>query len=308
MKKSTIIIALIALLGIALQNCLPDDKKAPEITLLGVNGKTLRPTQNDTVVILQSKYLDPGVKVQDNKSQNLVAENNLSSLLNRNTKRLSRAGNHAITYTAKDEAGNVGTKDRKLNVVNISEVFTGTRNGSYYNPYKYRMYKRQTTHLDNSMVYDCNLTANSTICGAIDFPKVYNNPEGTPTAYKVTAHLWSENYASNFYSQHFGYLGKRNNENVPFYEIENGIEGSNITYQEAKNIILSFEYLKINEMTFDNGTIIKGKDYNGVPLSKIEYNPANGDIKTIKLVYTIQRADGRFDEVTEEYQKLFDQN
>ena len=323
-KKNIIIIVLSVISMIALQSCQPKDTAAPTITILGVDGKPLKPSQNDTTILLQSKYTDPGILVEDNKTRtdNIQISSDIDIALpkDKNDGRVNRISanntDHAyfITYTVTDDAGNSATAQRKIRVVNVSEPFAFLSKVKRF---------ASTLQIKDTTFSGIQITTDASTAGALIFPRVYSRYENGTLKYhpNLKAYLWSDSdtyvdinglNSDDGILAKIGYLGKRNNPSVPFYEDSRLFEGKyyNMTYQEAKKEILKFQYLVIpSQKSTDGSTTIEGlKDSNGKPLSKVIY--VAGAPKTIELVYKvtaiINGVTRQDDSVKETYDKQFE--
>jgi hypothetical protein len=99
-----------------------EDTESPIITLNGPSAVEIE---------IGTNWSDPGAKVTDNVNDNLGIYYKVDGVLTPNEGRelpqidTSVVGNHTITYTATDQAGNVGTAKRTVVVYNPI-VGTGT--------------------------------------------------------------------------------------------------------------------------------------------------------------------------------------
>jgi hypothetical protein len=111
----------------------PSDKTAPTIYFLADDGETID-KKGDTTVLLFTKYEDPGCYIEDNASlnENIQVSSDLEAVLPIEKKvashmgEVKKTGEYVITYSATDEAGNVGTRQKKITCKNISDIYSGT--------------------------------------------------------------------------------------------------------------------------------------------------------------------------------------
>lgn len=266
---SIIIVALIATTAI-LTSCRPKDVTGPKIYLLDKDGVITQDT--DTVVLLYTKYVDPGVKVEDNATQtsNIVVEDDGADVFSLTTSGyLRKVESIVLTYTAHDEEGNTSTNSRSIRIANISEAFAG----SYATT-------RNTQNLNDDTSYNSTIAVDSRIPGRLRFPKVYAHSwDGQKTYFKVNADLYHPEGLSKTFSETIAYMGTKADSETPFF--------SEMSYDEGIESILTFTMLRIdaqyytdslNNQVYIQGVTEVGTDY---PLSRIEYL---GDSKTIKRI------------------------
>lgn len=115
-KQITLAAAALFLAGsIVFTGCKKDDTTAPVVTLKGAS------TAN---VTLGTAYTDEGATADDDRdgdiSSSIVVDNPVTAS--------TPTGTYTVTYTATDEAGNVGTATRTVIVKNSSDNFAGTYN------------------------------------------------------------------------------------------------------------------------------------------------------------------------------------
>lgn len=115
--KNKIVLLSAAVIGsimFGLTGCSKDDTSAPLVTL---NGSSVED------VILNSAFTDAGATANDDEDGALAVS--VSGSVN-----VDRAGEYTLTYSATDEAGNVGSATRVVNVYNQAEIFDGNYNNS----------------------------------------------------------------------------------------------------------------------------------------------------------------------------------
>lgn len=290
MKRTlSIIIVVFAVFTAFLTSCGPKDTQAPKIYVLGHDGGYLEDHETDTTLLLWTRYSDPGVYCEDNATltENIVVTNDSASVFTASDdKYLRSVKSFVLTYTARDEEGNISTKPRNIRVANISEAFIG----SYAT-------RRTSQNLNNDTIYNSTLSVDNRIAGRLRFPKVYAHTwDGKKTYFKVNADLYSTNLSQTFNNRH-GYLGLKNNTNTAFFSI--------MTYTEAIDEILNIELLKIDAQDYTdslgNVVFIKGvEDINEIPLSRIEYLGGTHTIKRIVLELNVTKGNIP-DKVTEIY-------
>lgn len=271
MKRTlSIIIVVLTAFTAVFTSCGPKDTQGPKIYILGDGDVILPEGKTDTVVLLWTKYNDPGILVEDNATMTskIVVTNDSADVFTLSTDGYLRTVKEfTLTYTATDDEMNTSTKGRKIRVANISEAFIGS--------YKTT---RNSMNLNDDTSYNSTIAVDSRVAGRVRFPKVYAHSwDGRKTYFKVNADLYSTELSDVFNDRH-GYLGKSSDGDVPFF--------SDMTYTEAIESILSIEYLKIDAQDYvdslGNQVFIQGvEDINELPLSRIEYL---GDTKTIKRI------------------------
>jgi len=290
MKKSLVILLTTLIAAVFVFSACNSDTTGPKIYLLDAHGNTTQVA--DTTVLLFTKFTDPGVYVEDNatKNSNIIVESNASEELPVNTSGyLKKAEQVIITYTAKDEAGNISTLDRNVNIYNISQPFAN----SYATT-------RTTFNLNNDTSYNSNVTPDSKVPGRLRFSKVYAHTwDGERTYFRVNADLFDPENISDDFSEDIAYMGTASNSETPFF--------AGMTYKQAEDTILTFKYLKIDAQdytdTAENHTVyIQGVDEEGtgLPLSRIEYLAGSKTILRIVLELNVTK-NNVSDRVTEIY-------
>jgi len=272
MKTFDFLLIIIASISLALlSSCGSDeDTQPPSIYFLNSDGNVISDTDAEKTILLLSKYVDSGIQVEDNVSDvdNIIVGNDIFEVLSTNTfGQVKRTGEYIITYSAKDEAQNVGTKTKKIIVKNISTPFTGA-------------YSTERTNSEIAeTLYNSNVTADSQISGRLIFPKVYAQMfNGDASSFRLVADLFSQNYSPNF-SETFAYTGTADDPELAFY--------ARLDYEEALDSIMSFDLLKIaaQEFTddFGNDVQIAGRELDNLPLSRIEYVAGTKNISRVVL-------------------------
>ncbi len=291
MKKSLIVIVTTFIAALFIFSACNTDTQGPKIYLYGTDGKVTQ--KEDTTVLLYTKFVDPGVYVEDNatKNSNIIIEDNASEELPLNSSGyLKKAEQAEITYTAKDEAGNVSEKKRIVNIYNVAQPFVRSYTTT-----------RTTFNLNNDTSYSSNVTADSKIPGRLRFPKVYAHAwDGDRTYFRVNADLYDPIGISDVYSEEIGYMGTASNSDIPFFV--------NMTYEEAADEILTVKLLKIDAQqyqdTAENHSVsIQGvtQEGTGIPLSRIEYIGDSKTISKIVLELNVSKEGESPDRVTEIY-------
>ncbi len=114
MKKKIVLLsaAVISSLVLGLTGCSKDDTTAPVVTLAGASVEDL---------ILNDHYTDPGATANDD-------EDGALTVTVTGTVDHDRVGDYTLTYSATDEAGNVGSATRIVHVYNQAEIFDGNYN------------------------------------------------------------------------------------------------------------------------------------------------------------------------------------
>lgn len=95
-------------------SCAQDDTTAPIITLNG---------DAEISIDLQQPYVELGATAVDDEDGEVSVE--ISGSVNVNQK-----GEYIITYTATDEAGNIASEERIVNVVNSADLLAGAYNNA----------------------------------------------------------------------------------------------------------------------------------------------------------------------------------
>jgi len=247
-----------------------DDAQAPEIYFLNSDGDVVTSNQMDTTILLYTVYSDPGISVEDNvsDSEDIIVESDIIEVLLTNTYgQVRTCGTYTVTYSATDEALNVGTATKEIIVENVAIPFTGS-----YSTNRTNSEIAETT-------YNSTISADSRISGRLLFPKVYAQQIGEVSSYfKLAADLYSPDYSTQF-SETIAYTGTSADKETPFF--------STISYASALETILEFDLLKIDAQEFTddlgNEVQIAGRELDNLPLSRIEYVSGTKEISKIVL-------------------------
>jgi hypothetical protein len=300
-----IIVTIIALSNI-FSRCSTTDEIAPSVILLGVNGKPLKYNanlnltenddykgkngENDTVIILHTKYNDPGIKVEDNKwvGEELTITSNIKDFIPDKNQGYARRSNiFKITYTATDPDGNSGNAARFVTVENLSNFITNGGN-TYYN-----VLSESPSSL-NDTTYRTTFSRHASRAGAFTFRNAYARKEsdGITYRYNILGYLFSDspNYSKTL-DPNVGYMGNSDDNTKAFYEGK--------TYAEALEHIYDFKYIKIEsqEVTSVEGgrtATIEGlnDDSSGLPKSYIVYDKSTSSVQSIYLEYEVELPNG----------------
>ncbi len=287
-KKLFILLPIFVVFAFVLTSC-NSDTQGPKIYLLGADGDIVQ--DGDTTVLLYTKFVDPGVKVEDNASheENIILENNASEELSLTSSGyLKYTGEYEITYTATDEESNVSSIIRKLTVLNISQPFVNSYTTT-----------RTALHLVDTS-YRSSVTADTKIPGRLRFPKVYQHTwDGARTYFRVNADLYDPANLSDEASDAIAYMGTQSNKEIPYF--------ANMSYEEGIESITNFTYLRIDAQEYSDSTnthrvFIQGVVEEGtdLPLSHIEYIGGSSTILKIVLELNVTK-NGIVDRVTEVY-------
>ncbi len=308
--SSLIAFALLATLSFGF-TCCSGDGTAPKIYLLAKDGKTIDKV-GDTTILLYTKYVDPGCIVEDNAStdENIQIAFDGESVLPIEKKNAShmgevkKTGTYQVTYTATDEAGNVGTRSKNITIRNVSDIYTGR-----YWTEREATQENSWTDMGNDTTYYSNVSANTGVAGRLRFSKVaLHKYNGQVVSFKIDADLYSDDPAlSKEFSKQIGYLGTAEDKEKCMYD--------GMTYEQAVDTIRhKYIYLDIpidneeytayteSEDTVGYKVRIRGIKENGKPKSRIEYDDYglfriilelditfnNQSVQNYKEVYTIE--------------------
>jgi hypothetical protein len=290
MKRTlSIIVVVLAAFTAVFTSCGPKDTQGPKIYILGDEGVILPEGKTDTILLLWTKYNDPGILVEDNATMTseIVITNDSADVFTVSPDGYLRTVKEfTLTYTATDNEMNSSTKGRNIRVANISEAFIGS--------YKTT---RNSMHINDDTSYNSTIAVDSRVAGRLRFPKVYAHAwDGKKTYFKVNADLFSPNLSTTFNERH-GYLGAPDDSGRAFF--------SAMTYTEAMESILEFEHLRIDAQDYTdslgNQVYIQGvTDINDIPLSRIEYLGESKTVIRIVLELNVTKND-IVDRVTEIY-------
>jgi hypothetical protein len=274
-----VLVAILATLSVVCVNC-GKDTIPPSIYFLAKDGVNID-RKGDTVVLLYTKYEDPGCYVEDNASiaENIQLSSDLETVLQIEKKvashigEIKKSGEYTITYTAVDEAGNTGTKQKKITCKNVSDIYTGR----YYTE-REEITGGGISDICQPARYYSNITPSDKVAGRIRFSKVaLHEYNGQKVSFKVDADLYSPELSPRTRSDQVGFLGKADDKEVAFY---NGM-----SYDAAVDSMrLKYVYLQIptqeasvayseGDAAINDYTVrIQGRMEGSVPKSKIVYN------------------------------------
>ncbi|MCF0206887.1 MAG: hypothetical protein HUK15_05610, partial [Bacteroidales bacterium] len=207
-----------------------------------------------------------------------------------------------VTYTATDEAGNVGTRSKTIKCRNISEFYAGK-----YSTTRDRDAANLNLAISNDTTYYSTISAANNVAGRLRFPKVachtYN---GQTVSFKVDADLYSPEFSPSSASAQIGYLGTAADKEVPVYKglsYEDAVDSVRYKYTylqiSAQNYVYSDSDQAINDYNVD----IKGHKENGRPTSKIVYDE-RGTMLRIELELEISLNNNVFNGVYREIYML----
>lgn len=299
MKKNIFILVLLSMIVGLLSSCSKDTVN-PSIYLLDSKKNTIAEDKADTVVLLYTKYVDPGVYVEDNVSLSsaITVTDNIKDVLPVTKDGYLRMTKEAeIIYTATDEAGNVSTKKRKIRVANPSEVFAGT----------YTLTRSTATAHFETITYRSTIAPDVRTPGRIRFNNACIHLEGGKKIYyKVGADLLKASQINMVPSAAIAYMGSDHDKEMPFY---NGFLA-----EQAFTQIKDYTYLLVDAQTYSGETdsetglesakiriagIVNSET--GLPESKIEYIQGTKIVKQIILVLNVSKEGTWSDRVTEVY-------
>lgn len=116
MKKLILSFVSLAILGgIALLFSCTEDTTPPVVTITGDNPLT---------IVLNTATTDPGATATDDKDGDVTAS--ITSDWSSTNPDVNKLGSYTITYSATDEAGNIGTETRTVKVIMTKEKFQAT--------------------------------------------------------------------------------------------------------------------------------------------------------------------------------------
>ena len=203
-----VVIAVIASLSLVLTGC-PKDTTGPTIYFLAKDGVNID-KKGDTTIILYTKYVDPGYYVEDNasKSADIQVETTtdlpLESKVAAHMGEVKKTGDYTFTYKATDEAGNLGTRSKKITVKNVSDIYTGM-----YLTMRDEIPSGLGLDVCNDTTYYSNITSLKSVAGGLRFSKVaaHKKNDGTKVSFKVDAMLYSQDHSPRTASDQLGYMG-----------------------------------------------------------------------------------------------------
>ena len=292
--SSMILFAILATLSVVCVNC-SKDTTAPSIYFLAKDGKTID-KKGDTVVLLYTKYVDPGCYVEDNASDSaeITVTSDLENVLQLEGKvtshigEIKKTGDYTVTYTATDKDNNSATRPKVISCRNVSDIYNG----------KYLTVREEITgsgtvssDICEPAKYYSNITASNNVAGRIRFSKVaLHEHDGQKVSFKLDADLYSPENSPSSLSAQIGYLGLRDNKEKVMYD--------GMSYDAAVDAIkYKYVYLQITTQEYvaytegdaainEYKVTIKGNMDGQTPKSKIVYNE-NGVMLYIELSLNI---------------------
>ncbi len=273
----SIFVILSSIAALILFTGCPDDDATPPRILFPESMEL----HQDTVVLLQREFEDPGVFVEDNKSfnENIVLESDFEDELDLTSDGKTRfTGEYEITYTATDEAGNETEAVRTVRVANPAEIVEG-------------IYDVEADYNEiEDTEFISNISADVRTAGKIRFSKAYvHNADEEEFYLRINGFLYSPDYSPNIIgetedpSETVGGLGTQGDVNTPFY--------SDMYYHETMDVMDRYDYINI-PLQYDtlNNIVytLTGKTDNttDLPKSKVFYGQ-NDMITKVELYYTI---------------------
>jgi hypothetical protein len=288
MKSLKNLIIVLAILGfvVAFSSCKLDDNTPPTIYFT---------ESQDTTVLLQTLFDDPGVYVEDNKDLNseITVESDFYDELvfNIADSTLRVTGDYEITYTATDLAGNETEAIRNVSVINVASTLAG----SYDVTALYEDVPNRN--------FTSSISADARRSGKIRLTKSYMHTVDEDDIYlKVEAWLYSPDHSLDITSssvevnENFGWMATPNNPDQPFF--------FDMDAETALSLMPRYTYLHIPNQTFadsvnDEPYQIRGQtEANGLPRSRITY--IGDQVQEIVIKATVTRG-GSVDPITETY-------
>lgn len=284
--KNLIITLTILGLAVAFSGCPQDDNIPPTIYFT---------ESQDTTVLLQTLFQDPGVYVEDNKDLNaeIEVESDFNDELSFNSDSTLRVtGDYEITYTATDLAGNETEAIRTVKVVNVASTLAGSYDVA-------AIYEKVPDRNFTS-----SISADARRSGKIRLTKSYMHTVDEDDIYlKVEAWLYSEDHSLDItnssveVNEFFGWMATPDNPDEPFF--------FNMDVETALSVMPRYTYLHIPNQTFSDSVNaaayqIRGRrdDDTGLPLSHITY--IGDQIQEVVIKATVTRG-GVADRITETY-------
>ncbi|MBR5983688.1 MAG: hypothetical protein IK025_08235 [Bacteroidales bacterium] len=238
--------------------------------------------KGDTVVLLYTKYEDPGCYVEDNASiaENIQITSDLESVLPIEKKdanhmgEIKKTGEFKVTYTATDEADNPSTRSKIITCKNVSEIYAG-KYWTKRNRYDAGM---GISSMSRDTAYYSNISAVNNVAGRIRFSKVachvYNDQK---VSFKVDADLFSPELSPRTRSDQVGFLGMASDKEVAFYKgmsYEAAVDSMryNYVYLDIPTQEASVAYTENEAAINDYKVRIVGNKEGNIPKSKIVYN------------------------------------
>jgi hypothetical protein len=273
----SIFVILSSITGLILFTGCPDD----DVTKPRILFPESMELHQDTVVLLQRTFEDPGVYVEDNKTfnENIILESDFEDEINLTNDGKTRfTGEYEITYTATDEAGNEAEAVRTVRIANPAELIEATYDveGSYNNI-------EDTTFISR-------ISPDARTPGKIRFSKTYVHNENNEDLYlRINGYLYSPDHSPDVTSstvdptETAGLLGTPGDVDNPFY--------SDMYYHETMDVMDRYEYIYI-PLQYDTLNNIEytlaGRTDNetNLPKSKIFYG-ANDVVTKVEIQYNI---------------------
>jgi len=258
LRKELIPIVTLVIL-ITIIGCKKNDETPPTIQFTEAQ---------DTTVLLQTLFEDPGVFVEDNKdlTAEIEVESDFYDQLSFNTDNTLRlTGNYEITYTATDLSGNEAEAIRNVSVINVSSAIAG----SYDVTAVYENVPNKN--------FTSSISADSRRSGKVKFTKSYMHTSNeSEISLNFEAWLYSNEHSLDITNssvepnEYFGWMATPDNPNEPFF--------LNMYAETALNLMPRYTYLHIPTQTItglesDATYQIKGRnnDDTELPLSRITY-------------------------------------
>ena len=273
-----VIVAVMATLSVVCVNC-SSDTTAPTIYFLAPDGSIDK--KGDTTILIYTKYDDPGCYVEDNASDsaNITVASDLETVLQIERKiashigEVKKTGEYMVTYTATDEAGNVGTRSKKITCKNLTDIYTG----KYWTKRDELPASIAISSVARDTAYYSNVASVNTVAGRLRFSKVaLHTYNGQKVSFKVDADLYSPEHSPRTRSDQIGFLGRGDDKDKIVYE--------GMTYDEAVDSLrLEYVYLQIPTREYtaytegdaavnDYTVRIQGRMDGTTPKSKIVYD------------------------------------
>ncbi|MFP4663265.1 MAG: immunoglobulin-like domain-containing protein [Bacteroidales bacterium] len=273
-----IFVILSSIAGLILfTGCPGDDESAPRILF-----PESMDLHQDTTILLYQHFEDPGVFVEDNKDyqDDIELESDFEDEISLTPDgRVRSTGDFEITYTATDQAGNESEEVRTVRVTNPSEVIDGTYDveGDYAQI--------------NDTTFTSRISPDNRTAGVVRFSKAYvHDVDGDGIYLKINGYLYSPEHSEDITdptsspSTTIGWLGSRDDSDVPFYE--------EMYYSQAMPLMTRYDYLHIPTQTFVDSVhevthTIRGiDDDSDLPRSRAYFN-SHGDVVTVELHYNV---------------------
>ncbi|MDR2836631.1 MAG: DUF5011 domain-containing protein [Bacteroidales bacterium] len=318
MKKSALIFSVFLAGCVLFSSCLKDEI-APKIQLLGFGGIPIQPKtqygailQVDTTILLYTKYVDPGVRAEDNATQteNLKITSDIDNVIlnfNKNNGYVKRTGVFTITYTVMDDNNNQNHISRIIRVANPAEIVAPFNENTQTTATNFQLKERTTsdgTYIVNNGTTNITFSADPAIPGAIRINKAFYHIDPFTNSivyFPITFHLYNSTL-SQTYSATIGYMGKPDSKDVAFYDGLTPLQFTrNVTTKEVFDML-----------TLPNST-------KRIQRAKIEYQQpkenGSGDLATItqdgdcSISYIGDQQSGtEVEEITLKYRIIYKRN